>query len=145
MALSGDSGTLLHEAARGNHIQTVRTLVNLGANCDVQDANGRTLLHVSAETGSVEVAKFLVERQEISYGEDELESIVILDRVIRKLNRLNVRDRGGNTPIHLAAAAGNTRTVRFLLSAGSDMKICNIYREYPLTLAARYGRNDTVK
>jgi hypothetical protein len=39
MPLPVDKATLLHEAARGNHIQTVRTLVDLGANCDFQDAN----------------------------------------------------------------------------------------------------------
>ena len=91
MALPGDSGTLLHEAARGNHIETVRALVDLGASCDIQDANGKTSLHVSAETGSLEVAKFIVERQEMSYGEAELK-YVALDREITKLNRLNVRD-----------------------------------------------------
>ena len=143
MVHPGDSGTLLHEAARGNHIQTVRTLVDIGASCDIQDANGKTALHVSAETGSLEVAQFIVERQEKFYGETE-ESIVILDRVIRKLNRLNVRDNDGNTPLHLAAAAGNTTTVRYLLSADSDVRSCNTRGEYPLTLAARYGRNDTV-
>ena len=37
MAVPGVSDTLLQEAARGNHIETVRTLVDLGANCDIQD------------------------------------------------------------------------------------------------------------
>ncbi len=41
MAVPGVSGTLLHEAAGGNHIRTVRTLVDLGANCDIQDENGK--------------------------------------------------------------------------------------------------------
>ena len=130
MALPDDIGTLLHEAARGNHIQTVRTLVDFGASCDIQDANGRTALHVSAETGSLEVAKFMVERQEISDGENEFEYIVSLDRAITKLNRLNVRDKDGNTPLHLAAAAGKTNTLRYLLSAGSDSRSSNTRGEY---------------
>jgi len=145
VALTGDDGTLLHEAARGNHIQTVTTLVDLGANCDIQNANGKTALHVSAETGSLQVTQFIVERQEMSYVEDEFEYILALDKTITKLNRLNVRDKDGNTPLHLAAAAGNTSTVRYLLSAGSDFRSCNTRGEYPLSLAARYGRNDTVK
>jgi serine/threonine-protein phosphatase 6 regulatory ankyrin repeat subunit B len=145
MAVSGDSGTLLHEAARGYHIQIVRTLVDLGTSCDIQDANGRTVLHVSAETGSLEVTKFTVEGQELFYGEADLEYFVTLDGAIRKLNQLNVRDKDANTPLHLAAAAGNTSTVRYLLCAGSGLRNCNTRGEYPLTLAARYGRNDTVK
>ena len=72
MALPGASSMLLHEATRDNHIHTERTLVVLGASCDILDANGKTALHVSAEKGNLEVTKFIVERQEISYGEAEL-------------------------------------------------------------------------
>ena len=39
MALSGHSSTLLREAGGGKHIQTLRTLFELGASCDIQDAN----------------------------------------------------------------------------------------------------------
>jgi ankyrin repeat protein len=60
MVTTGESGMLFHEAARGNHIQTVSILVDLGANCEIQDANGKTALHVAAEAGSLEVAKFIV-------------------------------------------------------------------------------------
>jgi ankyrin repeat protein len=145
MTLPGDSGTLLHEAARENNIQTVSTLFDLGADFGIQDSEGKTALHVSAEVGSLEVAKFIVERQEMSDGEAEIKEIGTLDRTITKLNRLNVRDDDGNTPLHLAAAAGNTSTVRYLLSAGSDLRSCKTRGEHPITLAARYGRNDTVK
>ena len=108
----------------------MRSLIILGASCDIQDANGRTALHVSAETGILEVAKFKVERQEMSDGEAELEYILSLDRAITKLNRLNVRDKDGNTPLHLAAAAGETNTLPYLLSAGSDSRSSNIRGEY---------------
>jgi ankyrin repeat protein len=145
MILPGDNCKLLHEAARGNHIQTVRTLVDLGASCDIEDANGKTVLHESAEAGRLEVAKLIVERQEMSCRENEFECNVLLDRATAKLNRLNVRDNEGNTPFHLAAAAGNTKLLDYLLSAGSDLRSSNVRGEYPLTLAARYGRNDSVE
>jgi len=108
----------------------VRSLIILGASCDIQDENGRTALHVSAETAILEVAKFMVERQEMSDGEAELEYILSLDRAITKLNRLNVRDNDGNTPLHLAAAVGETNTLRYLLSAGSDSRSSNTRGEY---------------
>jgi ankyrin repeat protein len=41
MALPGNGGTLLHEAGGGNHIQTLRTLFDLGASCDIRDAKGK--------------------------------------------------------------------------------------------------------
>jgi ankyrin repeat protein len=52
MALPGNSGTLLRKAAGGNHIQTLRTIFDLGASCDIQDANGKTVLLASAGTES---------------------------------------------------------------------------------------------
>jgi ankyrin repeat protein len=145
MVMPGDSGTLLHQAARDNNIQTVRTLFDLGVGCDIQDSNGKTALHVSAEKGSLEVTKCIVERQEMSDGEAEMKEIGTFYTTITKLKGLNVRDNVGNTPLHLAAAAGNNSTVRYLLSTGSDLRSCNTRREYPLTLAVRYGRNDTVE
>jgi len=56
MPVSGENVTLLHKASRSIHIQTGRTNVDVGASCDIQDANGKTALHVSAEMGSLEVA-----------------------------------------------------------------------------------------
>ena len=50
MAFPVDSGTILYEAARGNHIQTVRTLIDIGVSFDIQDGKGKSALHVSAET-----------------------------------------------------------------------------------------------
>jgi ankyrin repeat protein len=81
----------------------------------------------------------------MSYWKAELKYTVILDRAITKLNRLNVRDNEGNTPLHLAAAAGNTKLLDYLLSAGSDFRSSNVRGEYALTLAARYGRNDSAE
>jgi hypothetical protein len=95
MPLSDESATLLHKASWSNHIQTVRTVVDLGTSCDIQDANGKTLLHVSAETGSLEVAKFIVKRQEMYYAEVVLKYVVTLDGVIKKLSR-ECFDRTGN-------------------------------------------------
>ena len=65
MAVPGVGDTLLHEAAGGNHIRKIKILVHPRANCDIQDENGKTALHVSAERGSLEVAKFIVEHQKI--------------------------------------------------------------------------------
>jgi hypothetical protein len=61
--------------------------------------------------GSLEVTKFIVERQEMSCEEAELNYIMTLNRAVTKLNRLNVHDKDKKTSLHLSAAAGNTSTV----------------------------------
>jgi ankyrin repeat protein len=72
------------------------------------------------------------------------ENIVTLDRAIMKLYLLNVHNKDGHTPLHLAAAVGQISTVCYLLGAGIDVRSSNERGKYPLTLAAGYGRNDTV-
>jgi hypothetical protein len=42
----------------------VKTLFRLGAKFDIEDGKGKAPLHVSAESGSYNVAKFMVECQE---------------------------------------------------------------------------------
>jgi ankyrin repeat protein len=67
------------------------------------------------------------------------------ERIVKEGKYLNLPDVDGNTPLHLGVAAENTNIVSYLISAGSDKNICNKRREYPLTLAARYGKNDIVE
>jgi len=64
MALLADNDTLLHEAAWRGQTETVKTLFQLEAKPDTEGGKGKALLHVSAESGSYNVAKFIVECQE---------------------------------------------------------------------------------
>jgi len=145
VALPADNSTLLHEAVRNGKTATIKTLLQLGAWFDCQDENGKTPLHVSIETGKLEVIKCLLEHQESVQRETEVKHVVKSDRTVKKENYLNVPDVDGNTPLHLGVAAGNTNIVSYLMSAGSDKNICNTRGEYPLTLAARCGKNDIVE
>jgi ankyrin repeat protein len=145
MVLPGDNSTLLHEAARSQQTETVTVLVQLGASTDSQDVRGKSPLHVSVETGNLEVRKSIVENQKAVQRETEVKGTANLETATIKGNILNVGDIDGNTPLHLAAAAGNTSVVSYLVSAGSDLNACNIQGEYPLTLAARCGKNGIVE
>jgi len=64
MALLADNGILLHEAARSDQTETIMKIFRLGAKPDTEDGKGKAPLHVSAEGGSYNVAKFMAECQE---------------------------------------------------------------------------------
>ena len=145
MALPGNNSTLLHEAVKSQQTETIKILVQLGARTVSQDPFGRTPLHVAVENRSLEVIKCLVECQETVQKESELKNVSNPERTVTEGNFLNVPDVDGNTPLHLGVASGNTNIVFYLISAGSDKNTCNIRGEYPLTLAARCGKNDIVE
>jgi ankyrin repeat protein len=145
MSLPGDNSTLLHEAVKSQQTETVKILVKLGASPDCQDSFGRTPLHVTVETGNLDILKCIVESQETVRRETDLKHDLKPEKPLKKRNVLNVPDVDGNTPLHLGVAAGNTNIVSFLISAGSDKNTENMRGEYPLTLAARSGKNDILE
>jgi ankyrin repeat protein len=120
MSLPGNNSTLLHEAVKSQQTETVKILVQLGANTDCQDSFGLTPLHVAVETGNPEIIKCIVESQETVQRETDMKHIRNPEKNLRKLSFLNVPDIDGNTPLHLVVAVGNTNIVSYLITAGSD-------------------------
>ena len=55
--------------------------------------------------------------------------------VTDKVGFVNLQTQDGNTPLHYAAAAADTRVLRQLLRAGANMAIKNSYGQLPLHLA----------
>jgi len=145
VALPGYNSTLLHVAARSQQTERVKILLLLGASSDCQDESGKTPLQVSVDTGKFEVIKFLVEHQETVQSENKLQHFWKTERTLNRENFRNVRNVDGNTPLHLGFTAGNINIVSYLVSAGSDLNSCSVQGDYPLTLAARCGKNDIVE
>jgi len=145
VALPGDNSTLLHEAVRNRRTETVKLLLQLRASPDCQDERGKSPLHVAVETEKLEVIKCIVEHQGAVQRETELLHDINSERTVKKRNFLNLPDLEGSTPLHLGVAAGNTNIVSYLINAGSNKNTCNMQGEYPLTVAARCGKNDIVE
>lgn len=83
MSLQADNGTLLHEAARSGETETVKTLFRLGTKPDTVDGKGKAPLQVSAESGSYNAAKFMVDYQETFQNTNELRCNGIFNRTIQ--------------------------------------------------------------
>ena len=106
------------------HFFRSREMANLlfsaGAKVDMQGAEGRSALHVTALRGDVDMAKVLIERGA----------------------RLNQADSSGNSPIHLAALRGGPYMLEMLLKAGADPKAKNREGKTPFDLAMQNPRSE---
>ncbi len=98
--------TALHIAVHLDHMPSIRTLLNHGANPDLQDRRGNT-------------AMLLATRKD---GDADLEMIrTILDAG----PNVNIRNEIGNTPLHFCVFKKDIEAIRILVMRGSDPYIRN--------------------
>ena len=97
-AVADSSGTPLHQAAIGGHLDTVLALLENGCPVDVLDSKGESVLHFAARGGSVEIVNLFHSRG----------------------LSVNARDKRGQTPLHVAAGVGKTEVVSELLRLKAD-------------------------
>ena len=122
--VAGEEGIPLHQAALYGHVSIVKTLLEAGSPVDVKDSKGRRILHSAADGGSVEVIK------EVASSEPQ---------------SINALDSFGVTPLHRAAAKGNTEAALILIKLGAEKaKLADNFGT-PLHLAARCGHVSTVR
>jgi len=87
------------------------------------DPQGRSLLHVAAQTGQRDVVAALVERPEFD---------------------LKLKDSEGNAPLALAAREGQADVVAFLILRGADVTAANAEGHTALDLAATAAQAATL-
>ena len=111
-----DDAALLDAARRGD-VAAVRSALSEGADPNAAEGDGLTALHISAEQGSAQIVRILIDA------------------------RANVEAKtrlGEYTPLHLAAEGAHASVVRVLLEAGADaMAITTNTGVTPLHLAAK--------
>jgi ankyrin repeat protein len=114
--------TALGVAAINEHKDTLEFLISKGADANVKDTTGATVLFHLAGTGrSIEIMRILLDN-----GAD-----------------VNVATpRYGWTPLLAACAAGRTQVAELLLNRGADASVVGYQGFTPLTVAVRNGHID---
>ena len=119
-----NSTTLLHRAVAADQEETVKLLIDNGADINAKDINSNAPLSLTGIHGNVSVADLLV-----SGGAD-----------------LNYKGFGGWTPLHIAAFEGHMHLVNYLVSRrGADVEIKDDGGTTALHCAALKGHDNIIK
>lgn len=114
-------------------IETMEILVNAGANVNIVNPGGTTLLHslpLQFRPKNPEILDWLLQR-----GGD-INAPVIADPTGAK------RPSQGYTPLHLAAQNGQTELGRLMIERGANVNAIALDGQTPLTLAIRNQRRE---
>ncbi len=118
------SNSPVADAAMRGDRETVRTLLQQGADVNAARGDGMTALHWAAERGDAEMTAMLV------YGGANVEAVTRI---------------GHYTPLHLAARTGRVLVVKTLIAQGADVSARSTTGGVtPLHLAAASGSAETV-
>ena len=89
---------LLHYAAFGNNVETMKMLLNYDAKTEVQDNNKWTPLHIAARYNCANAVQTLLDYTA----------------------NTEAKDRKGRNPLQLASKFGHVDVMRILLKAGAE-------------------------
>ena len=115
--------TPLHLACSAGHLESVKVLIQAGAESDNKNEDEKTPFHMAAERGHVDVVEYILNNDK---------------------NAKNDCDEDDNTALHLAASNKMTNTVEMLLEFGSDVRKRNNKDWTPLDCAAASGSYNCV-
>merc|ERR1712168_138392 len=146
--------TSLHIATQNRNVEIVQYLLKNGANVDLKDIHGDTTLSVAFKNGSIEIIKMLIENGAEenlnvtnSSGDAILHSVVrwkekglkYLDYLIKKGAAVNIKNREGRTPLHIAAHINNLEIISYLVEHGTNLYLQDTFGDTALHYAVKHG------
>ena len=120
---SSSEGRALHAAIAGGDSETVRILVEGGADVDARNNFGDPALHVAIDGENREMVRILV-----AAGAD-----------------VDAKNSFGETALHRAILKGDSDLVRMLVDAGADVNITNAFGDSALSRAVHEGNKEILQ
>jgi ankyrin repeat protein len=148
---AGSKTAMMYAALAGAGYRTcVETLISAGADLDLRDDRGHTVLSLVAAAENYQMFNLLLQAGASTEGLESIQLIQAatignLDRVQSLLSaRVNLDlDRGA--AIGNAAAAGHTQVVDLLIRAGANVNLSNNSGFTPIASAAHAGYREIVR
>ena len=150
--------TPLQWACKAGNVAAAEYLICQGARCDVTDKDGTTLLMEVSEAGIMDLVNLLANRQVLLNAQCNTTEDTALHLAIANAHTsvaeflasrgasLSVRNRSGNTPLHLAVMRGYLDLVEgFLENTTADFSLQTASGQSLLTLAIQGGHYELAK
>merc|ERR1719510_793004 len=150
-----DGNTPLHLASENNHIEVVKFLMENGARVESRNKVNDLAVHKAATKGKLEVVKYfasiddkagLLNCQGNKQHQSPLHKATLSghSKVVEILTskysvKINIKDKSGNTPLHIACEKGYREIVKILIDQKADITIKNINGNLPLHLACKFN------
>jgi ankyrin repeat protein len=115
------TSALIWALLRDDDLGVAKLLISRGADVNVKDAMGHSVLHWVCAFGSVRAADYLIERGVAP----------------------NAVDQEGITPLHVSAWRGSPELARLLVAAGADPNALTTEGETPLDWARSNQKSET--
>jgi len=135
-----DSNTPIMEAVYGGHLDTVRLLLEHGADLSAKKRDGATALTLTANKDILELFKNVSSMVAAAAAGNN----TILETFISKGTPINALSETGESALHAACWNGKVDTVKLLLERGADPQIRKADGASPVTLASGQKHEDIV-
>ncbi|XP_064648007.1 transient receptor potential cation channel subfamily A member 1 homolog isoform X2 [Lineus longissimus] len=160
-SLNDQQETALHRAAAFDQTDVCEVLLERGALVEKKNKDNFTPLLVAANKGHERTVKCLMRRRADVFAMDKNEKTAIYwaaaeDKLaalkmllshptVILANLIDIGDRYGNTPLHVAAEKGYVRIVKCLLEHKAGKGLKNEDEQTPIHLASKFGRTNVIR
>ncbi|KAL0634802.1 Ankyrin repeat and FYVE domain-containing protein 1 [Maublancomyces gigas] len=155
-AVNTNRYTPLSQAALDRDLDTIRLLLDVGADMEAKDVKGRTVLHLAAFSGNTDIVSILLNsgvnvQTRDKKGETAMHIAAwkgyadIVTILLTGGTHVEATCNMGWTSLHEAAAAGHVDVLKELLAANAEIEAVIELGRTPLHLAASIGHSEVVK
>ena len=142
----------LSRVARENDLESVKILVENGADVNAASIIGWTALKWAAQLGNLDMVNYLISKganvNEAGaigtplYYASEYDNLPVIKSLVEAGAEINIRipfeyKRGGYTPLHRATEEGHLEIANYLIDQGADVNAKDKYGRTPSKLAPK--------